>query len=567
MAQKHLYRDEIKKLLIIYSISFIVISIVLVYAFIGVYTSFVVRRDNDHSNELTRSAIDDEIEAYVEAIHRLEDEPSIQRFLDNGEQQSDVYELLYAFISQRDVKSIFYIVDTEGQTILTNNYLESPYNTYELFLSGLFKQLKSNPDEIAYMNHKVQIDVTKRTVYSIGKGIKTNGEIKAYLIFDILESDLNKIVHKADVDILVITDKYNNVILSTNSLVLDDIGKFTLAKNAEDSLMFMDQEYYFHKSELLEGQLAIYTMSEIELIANLMTMSIIYFGVIMAVISIVVIRVADYIARKKTASINQLIEAINHAQKGDLEAYVSIKSNDEFEVIGDQFNQMLVELNGLMNKNSELIDRNRVAEIKQLEAQFNPHFIFNTLESLKYMIHIDPDKATDIVVNFAKILRYSIDYETKHIVLDQDLDYLNSYLLIQKYRYNKRLTYNIDIDREAKSCIVPKLIMQPLIENCISHGYKRKENLHILLEIRIIDEQLCMKIEDNGDGILEERLKTIKRQLEDETIVTNSIGLNNVHRRIKLLYGEQYGLTIESVEGVGTTIQVTMPKEEGSAYV
>lgn len=562
MTQKHLYKDEIKKLLIIHSISFIIISIVLVYVFIGVYTSFIMRSSNNRSNDLVRVSIENEINAYVEAIHTLEGSSVIQNFLENGEQISAVYELLYAFINQRDIKSIFYIVTTQGQTILTNNYQESPYNSYELFLSGLFKQLKNNPDEIGYMNNKIQLDVTKRTIYSIGKSIKINGKIQGYLIFDILESDLNKIVHKADVDILVITDKYNNVILSTNSLVLDEIGKFTLAKNAKDTLLFMNKEYYFYKSVFLENHLAIYTVSELELITNLMTMSIVYFGIIMITVSMIIIKVADYISKKKTVSINQLINAIGQAQKGNLEAFVSIKSNDEFEVIGNQFNKMLVELNVLIGKNNELIHRNRIAEIKQLEAQFNPHFIFNTLESLKYMIHISTEKATDIVINLANILRYSIDYERKNIVLDQDLDYLNSYLLIQKYRYNKRLTYNIHIEREAKDCIVPKLIMQPIIENCINHGYKRKDTLHINLTIKIVGDCLSMIIEDNGEGITEDRLTAITLQLEDESVVTNSIGLNNVNRRIKLLYGEEYGLIINSINNRSTTVQITMPNEK-----
>lgn len=562
MGEKQLYRDKIKQLLIIYSLSFIVISVILVYAFISIYTNYNVRNSNNKSNEIIREILSDELKTYVDFINEIENESFLHKSFSDRNNQSQIYEQLYDFINARKIKSVFYLVNTDGKTILTNNYVNSPYDNYEIFLSGLFKQLNTKPDEIIFMNNKVQIDITKRTVYSVGKSIKADGEIVGYLIFDILESDLNRVIHKTNIDILVITDHYNNVILSTNSLLLDEIGKFKLAKNAKNAknkIRFMDKEYYFYKSELLDNQIQIYSLSRLDMINSLLTMSLIYFSVVMVVIAFAIIRTADYSAKKKTQSINQLITSINKAQEGDLSAFVSINSNDEFQVIGEQFNKMLAELDVQIKRNSELIDRNRMAVIKQLESQFNPHFIFNTLETLKYMIKIDANKASDIIINFAKILRYSIDYEDKNIVLEQDIKYLNSYLLIQKYRYNQRLTYKITIDDNLKDCIVPKLIMQPIIENCINHGYYTKETLFISLNIIAVDNDLVMNIEDDGDGITKSRIKDINNQLNSEDIVSNSIGLNNVHRRLKLLYGEGYGLTLNSIKGERTIVKIKMP--------
>ncbi len=113
----------------------------------------------------------------------MENHESVQKYVLTGEHQSEVYELLYHFNNEVNMKSVFYIVDKKGETVLSSNYVESPYSGYEMFLSGLFKQLKNNSDEIVYMNNKVQIDLNKRTVYSIGKAIKINGAIEAYLIF------------------------------------------------------------------------------------------------------------------------------------------------------------------------------------------------------------------------------------------------------------------------------------------------------------------------------------------------------------------------------------------------
>jgi len=275
---------------------------------------------------------------------------------------------------------------------------------------------------------------------------------------------------------------------------------------------------------------------------------------------IITIIMADYIAKKKTKSIELLINSINQVQDGNLNAFLDIKSGDEFELIGKHFNKMLNRLELLINKNLELTNRNQIAEIKQLESQFNPHFIFNTLETLKYMIAIDKEKATEMIIKFANILRYSIDYENKTIKLEQDISYLNNYLTIQKFRYNDRLTYEMNIEEDSKKLIVPKLILQPIIENCINHSYKRKESLHIVLDISIINNELIMVVKDNGDGITKSRLNEIMLKLDDNSIENNNIGLSNIHRRLKLLFGEKYGIFIESEEKIGTIVTIKIPK-------
>ena len=224
--------------------------------------------------------------------------------------------MLYKFINTTKLKSVFYIVDINGETLLTSNYVKSPYNSYDIFISGLFKQLKNNPESIVYMNNKVQIDLTKRTIYSIGKAILINGEIKGYIVFDLLESDLEKEIFNNDSEILVVTDKYNNTIISSNSMFLDDIGKFVLKldNNSESKVKYRDKMFYYNKSELFNGTLLIYTLSE--------------------------------------------LNTINQVQDGNFNASVKIDSGDEFELIGKHFNKMVKRLDTLIKKNNELIARN-----------------------------------------------------------------------------------------------------------------------------------------------------------------------------------------------------------------
>lgn len=558
-SDKHLYRDELKRLLIGYSLSFIIISTILLVAFIQIYTNRVVRGNNHEANQLAYLSINKELEGYVDAIHAMESDPVFIDFLQIGRNQSEIYKIMYDLINDRDVKSIFYYVDKNGNTILTNNYLESPYYGSEIFLSGLFKQLNQKPDKVVFLNNKVQIDLTKRTVYSIGKSMTIDGEIVGYLIFDILESDLNNIAYQSNVEVLVLADPYDNVIISTNSLVLDGIGKLNLVQRTNTTLDFNGKEYYYKMTQFNDGLLRLYTLSELEIVTDLMSKSLLFMMLTFVIITAIAVILAEATAKKKTEAIRNLIESINRVQKGDLNAYVTIGRTDEFKLIGEQFNHMLVDLDGLITKNNELVDRDRMSEIKQLESQFNPHFIFNTLETLKYMVHVDKEKSVDIIVSFAAILRYSIDYQKKEIPLEQDLDYLNSYLTIQRYRYNKRLNCSFSVNPQANDCIVPKLIMQPIIENCINHGYKSKESLKIEVEVLLEDDQLITVITDDGDGMSEDRLRRLQRDLVDTTTNDGHIGLKNVDRRLKLMYGEMYGLTIQSKVGSGTKVTIRMP--------
>ncbi len=563
MKYNHYYKDDLKKMLILYGISFIIIIVILFYAFLQIYSKHIVTVNNKKYNEFTNTILFNGIKAYEDKIYDFEKDQTISKYFLTGKNQSEVYDEMYKFINSTKLKSVFYIVDTKGDTLLTSNYVDSPYNSYEIFISGLFKQLKNNPKNIVYMNNKIQIDLTKRTIYSIGKAIMINGEIKGYLVFDILESELKKEILNTDVETLVITDKYNNAILATNNVFLDDIGKFSLKSkfnNVKSTIEFNDKIYYYNVSNLFNGTIIIYTLSELNSINDLLATTILFAFITMLGLFIITIIMADYIAKKKTKSIELLINSINQVQDGNLNAFLDIKSGDEFELIGKHFNKMLNRLELLINKNLELTNRNQIAEIKQLESQFNPHFIFNTLETLKYMIAIDKEKATEMIIKFANILRYSIDYENKTIKLEQDISYLNNYLTIQKFRYNDRLTYEMNIEEDSKKLIVPKLILQPIIENCINHSYKRKESLHIVLDISIINNELIMVVKDNGDGITKSRLNEIMLKLDDNSIENNNIGLSNIHRRLKLLFGEKYGIFIESEENIGTIVTIKIPK-------
>ena len=157
---------------------------------------------------------------------------------------------------------------------------------------------------------------------------------------------------------------------------------------------------------------------------------------------------------------------------------------DEFRMLNDAFRNMVIQREELMLHNSELAERKRTMEIKQLEEQFNPHFIFNVLETLRYEIAIDSQKASEMVMAFANLMRYSVYYGSTIVPLQTDIEYINDYLLLQKMRYNRRLNYHIDIPEELMDLMIPKLLLQPVVENSLVHGMKDKHCVSVTITAR-----------------------------------------------------------------------------------
>jgi two-component system sensor histidine kinase YesM len=220
---------------------------------------------------------------------------------------------------------------------------------------------------------------------------------------------------------------------------------------------------------------------------------------------------------------------------------------------------MLDSLHGLMKENEEKARETVILELKQLESQFNPHFIFNALENARYMIKIRPDAAERMIVALSNLLRYSIDNTTGNVNLKDDMMYLQRYLDIQKLRYGMKLNYDISIEPELYSSIVPKLFLQPIVENAIKYGFKGVESLFIDIQIKKNDGNIIIRVCDNGTGLTAEETARLNALLESRQNETNHSGLYNVNRRIKLLYGNSYGIMITKNEKSGIAVYLVLP--------
>jgi two-component system, sensor histidine kinase YesM len=260
--------------------------------------------------------------------------------------------------------------------------------------------------------------------------------------------------------------------------------------------------------------------------------------------------------------IQKLISTINRIGTGDFSSRISITNHDEIGAIGVQFNKMVDNIETLLKENYIIRLKEKEAQIKSLQAQVNPHFLYNTLDTISWKIMLLGDKNTNkIIIALGEILRYSIDSSGRLVNLEQDLQQVKNYLYIQQMRYEDRFTVYFRVDPATLHLKVNKLLIQPIVENAILHGLENKEQGGILcISSTVKDEKLRIVVFDNGCGIPKELIHSILDQ--DFHHPDNSkqhIGMNNVHQRIQLYYGNLYGIEIKSRENKYTKVVLILP--------
>ena len=321
------------------------------------------------------------------------------------------------------------------------------------------------------------------------------------------------------------------------------------------------KRYHVHQETFADNGLVLYTLVSLEFQRGLITYGLLFLGLAGLLMFIMLPPLTQRITRKNLQAIDELQKSVEEMGRGNMDYPLKSQVFAEFQVLNNAFRNMVLQREELMRHNSELAERKRTMEIKQLEEQFNPHFIFNVLETLRYEIVIDAQKASEMVMAFANLMRYSIYYGSTIVPLQTDIEYINDYLLLQKMRYNRRLNYHIDIPEELFDCKVPKLLLQPVVENSLVHGMKDIRSISITITGRLDGGDLVLCVEDNGSGISGERLQALREGLEKEDTCGEHIGLYNSHRVVRLLYGPGYGLTIESTPGEGTQVRIKLPAD------
>lgn len=295
-------------------------------------------------------------------------------------------------------------------------------------------------------------------------------------------------------------------------------------------------------------------------------------------VSLLGIAASYYLSYSISRPIIQLSSFMHKVENGNMSIRYNGKRRDEIGMLGNSFNQMLAQIKRLLRQVNEEQRLKREAELRSLQAHIQPHFLYNTLDTIQWLARKDGAyEATEVVESLSRLFRIGLSRGKEIIPLADEFEHIRSYLMIQKTRYKDKLNYSIDIEPELMNLFVLKLILQPVVENAIYHGIKERRGPGFI-SIRAIAEEgmVVIRIEDDGNGMTEDKLSLLRSQLdqvgkadymqsmpqdrgEEESGPLKSYGLRNVQERIRLSYGEPYGISIDSQWKSGTVVTILHP--------
>lgn len=300
-------------------------------------------------------------------------------------------------------------------------------------------------------------------------------------------------------------------------------------------------------------------MSETMVISGIMIIAVI-------ITLIVTLFILNRILTGVVKPLKQLEQHMAKVNPDNIDQRMEIQTDDEIGHLSMKFNNML---DRIQNLNEQVIceqESKRKYELQALQAQINPHFLYNTLDSIIWMAETNDSNIVAMTEALAKLFRISLNKGNEEISLEREIEHVENYLIIQSMRYADKFTYEISVESGVEKCKIIKLILQPIVENCIYHGIKKKRGTgKISIHAFRRDDELVVEISDDGCGMSEDMCrKILSDEIEPENISGSGIGVKNVNERIQLCFGEHYGLSYSSVENVGTTVTYILPyRSEG----
>jgi len=286
-------------------------------------------------------------------------------------------------------------------------------------------------------------------------------------------------------------------------------------------------------------------------------------AIIMIVLIFVSVLLSNMLARIVTEPLSQLTKKVRKVEEGNLDVVFDVYTENEIGKLGKGITKMMERVKGLIEQVEFESNQKRQAEFAALQAQIRPHFLYNTLYAIKQLCKMNEVEDAGIMVSaLAAFFRISVSKGEEIITVKDEISHVENYLIIQHMRYKDKLEYSIDVSEDLYSYSVVKLMLQPIVENAIYHGINNKRGIGTInIKGYIIDEELIFEIRDDGIGIEPGKIDEITNLLQSKERNTDSLGMGlfNVHERIRLMFGQGYGIKIESTFQLGTTVYIRIP--------
>lgn len=415
-------------------------------------------------------------------------------------------------------------IDSEMWDIVAGKKKFEEGKQYEI-IDNVNRRINEIIKNVRSIENRTRLDVTLRTMETLKKYVDLTGD---------------QIKQKMPV---AENEKVLEEIRSVSSLVEDDIQEF---------ILYEVQECAVVKTEI-ERNISKWIITNIVVLFILLTFSML---------------AAWLISGSITKPIRELHKTTTSIAEGNLDVRVENKNVDEIAGLSMSFNVMIEKIKELIENSKKEQENLKKSELKVLQAQINPHFLYNTLDTIVWMAEANKsEQVIEIVKAFSNFFRITLSKGKEWISVRDEVEHIRSYLIIQKIRYRDILDFQIDVDSKLLDFKILKLTLQPIVENALYHGVKNKRTGGTILikGTEDKDNTLLFEIIDDGIGIAKDKLDKITYDLNDETakveVKDSGFGIYNVQQRVKLYYGKQYGINIESEYGKGTTVSLRVQAE------
>lgn len=437
-----------------------------------------------------------------------------------------------------------------------------------------YREASENPEEIQLISVVTGRNiVTNRSysiddVFSLAKAVQDpeTGEVLGVILLDIrhdiIQSSINGVTIGEKGFVFVMDQEDNIVYTPVNGIVYRVNPKWV--KAMEPMSVQIQGGSYQIRSELSPytgwRTVGVFSMDEVMSSVN----TIVYILFTCVIISLVLVVIVSFkFSRTLTNPIFKLKRLMKQAESGDLTVRFNFQHNDEIGELGQSFNHMIARIDQLIQMVYVEQENKRTAEMKSLQEQIKPHFLYNTLDTISWMARdYDAEDIVRLVDALTNMFRIGLSHGKDIITVKEEITHVSNYLYIQKIRYKDKLNYVIHVDESLYAVEVPKLILQPLVENAIYHGVKAKRGGGTITITGVPEgENLVFTVQDDGAGMLQEKVEELNRRMSERSVLDEkkSFGLFYIQERIQLCYGKGYGVHVESTLGEGTRVTITLP--------
>lgn len=593
--KKWYYRLSLKTRIILYFAFVIFVASSLASFFIYIQAADQIKKQAESHLEQMVENISAQTERYIRDLElstiTLLTDRKVKNFLDLGEDQQFeryvYYRDILAEMNKIELQNLdiqlLYLIGENNHSILSNGstYRENQQPVEEIYNRLLESTLESGGVSLlsdnSFYNQEYAISITRRVrgAHSfIPKGILGIEMNAAALerLWDLSRSD-----HQTDFVIIgedggilyhqnaeLLGEKVENHLL--NEMDRNESGSFYGEWDSEEMI------FYHHSSNNIGWSLLAMTpvKAVLEPVSGVKDSAI-----IASVIALIIaLGISQGLVRSIVVPLRKVQQGMKKVESGEWEEIKALKGSDEISSMVSSYNMMIVRLSELVDdlydselKNQEIELQKQKTELQALQSQINPHFLHNTLETMNaYAVLNEAEEISEMAEALSNMFRYSVrNFEV--VTLKDEINHVKNFLIVQQHRFQETIKVEFEIEEALLHEDIVKLTLQPLIENAIHHGLRKKLSQGLItVHAKVEGALLQIDVIDNGTGISIKRLKEVKTKLSkhsefDELNRTMGIGVTNVHRRIQLIFGIEFGLTISSILEEGTTVTMTLPRK------